>query len=278
MLASIMYKLTAQNSVSIPAFHGRKLHAVFFSIVDNFSEEMAEALHDTRQFKPFTLSQLQPIPRGNNTHGFRITKSRGREFYQIRQGDEFYWRINLLVEDLIQAVIEVPLGTEFQLDRLSLKLDKIICDGSHDTGVLEIEELMAGAFSANHVSKVEFNFTSPVAFRSFDDDYAFPTPELIFGSLADKWNSIGMPVTFDKDSVKETAALLLPQEWEGKSEKVYFAADRGALSFRGKFNFSMKRLADEEREAVIMLASLAPFAGVGRLTGQGFGQTRINFS
>ena len=31
----------------------------------------------------------------------------------------------------------------------SLKLDKIICNGSHDTGVLEIEELMAGAFSAS---------------------------------------------------------------------------------------------------------------------------------
>lgn len=278
MLASVIFKLTAQNSVSIPAFHGRKLHAVFFSIVDSFSEEMAEALHDTKQFKPFTLSQLQPIPKGNNTHGFRITKSRGREFYQIRQGDEFYWRINLLVEDLIPAVMEVPLGTEFQLDRLSLRLDRIICDGSNDTGVLEIEELMAGAFSASNVSRVGFDFTSPVTFRSFDDDYAFPMPELIFGSLADKCNNIGMPVTFDIDSVKETAALLLPHEWSGKSEKVYFAADRGALSFKGKFVFSMKRLTQEEREAIIMLASLAPFAGVGRLTGQGFGQTRINLS
>lgn len=275
MLASVIYKLTAQNSVSIPAFHGRKLHAVFFSIIARTSAEMAEAVHNANRFKPFTLSQLEPISKGKNTHGFRISKNRSREFYQIRQGDEFYWRINLLAEDLIPAVMNVALGTEFQVDNLNLKLGQIVCDGTHDTGVLDSETLIAGAFSAEGISKISFEFTSPVTFRSFEDDYAFPTPEMIFGSLVDKWNSIDMSVTLDKDSVKEIAASLLPQEWEGKSERVYFAGDRGALGFRGKFAFSMKRLSQEEREVMIMLASLAPFSGVGRLTGQGFGQTRI---
>lgn len=275
MLASVLYKLTAQNSVSIPAFHGRKLHAVFFSIVSRVSEELAEVLHDAGRVKPFTISQLQPVAKGKNRIGFRVVKNRGREFYQIRQGDEFYWRINLLAGELIPIVAEVPLGMEIQVDRLSLVLDEIICDGSHDTGVLDSETLIAGAFSAEGVNKITFNFVSPITFRSFDDDYAFPSPEMIFGSLADKWNNAGMSINFDLDSVKETAAMLLPQEWEGKSEKVYFAGDRGALAFKGKFTFSMKRLSQEEREVMIMLAGLAPFAGVGRLTGQGFGQTRI---
>lgn len=275
MLASVIYRLTAQNSVSIPAFHGRKLHAVFFSIIARTSEEMAAAVHNASRFKPFTLSQLEPASKGKNTHGFRVSKNRSREFYQICQGDEFYWRINLLAEDLIPAVMDVPLGMDFQVDNLHLKLEQIICDGTHDTGVLDPETLIAGAFSADTVSRIQFQFTSPVTFRSFDDDYAFPSPEMIFGSLADKWNNAGMSITFDLDSVKETAAMLLPQEWEGKSEKVYFAGDRGALGFKGKFTFSMKRLSQEEQEIMIMLASLAPFAGVGRLTGQGFGQTRI---
>lgn len=278
MLASIVYKLTALNSTSIAPFHGRKLHAMLFSIFARQSEELAAVIHGIDGFKPFTISQLQPVKglaSSKNRDGIRIIKNRNREFWDVKAGDEFYWRVNLLTEELIPAVMEVPIRKEFLLDRLSLCLDEIICDGSLHTGVLEPNDLVAAALSMEHVKKVQFEFTSPVTFRNFDDDYAFPLPDMIFSSLANKWNSAHMSIVFDMDSIRSVAAMLLPQEWNGKSERVYFASDRGALGFKGKISFSLKRLTAEEREAIVILTSFAPFAGVGRLTGQGFGQTII---
>ncbi len=49
------------------------------------------------------------------------------------------------------------------------------------------------------------------------------------------------------------------------------------LSFSGRFNYDVTALDEEEQHALLLLAQFATFSGVGRLTGQGFGETRVAY-
>ena len=49
------------------------------------------------------------------------------------------------------------------------------------------------------------------------------------------------------------------------------------LAFSGRFSYDVTALNEEEQHALLLLAQFANFSGVGRLTGQGFGETRAMY-
>ena len=145
------------------------------------------------------------------------------------------------------------------------------------TGILDENELIAACLRIKAVKRITFQFSSPVSFRFFQDDYPFPLPQLIFGSIVDKWNLTAMPVSFERETVREAAAKLLPESWSGKTRQVYLKKDRGVTGFTGSFTFNISMLPQAEQQMLLLLAQFSQFSGVGRLTGQGLGQTMVTF-
>ena len=70
---------------------------------------------------------------------------------------------------------------------------------------------------------------------------------------------------------------MAPLEWQGTSRRIYFGRDRGAMAFAGIFAYSLHELPDDRKRLFLMLAQFAVFSGTGRLTAQGFGQTRMEW-
>ena len=269
MIGSVVFALRANQSGKLPEAQGRLLHAAFFQILKTHSVELAACIHENVRFKPFTVSELLP------------TKENRRERYlhNISEGTRFYWRVTALEDRVLQAILSVSVGYVLKVGSVSMAVENIMRNQAENknAGILDVDQLIMACLSVKSVKQITFRFSSPVSFRSFQDDYPFPLPQLIFGSIADKWNLAGMPVSFEQDEVRAAASQLLPVYWQGKTKQVYLKKDRGITGFTGNFTFKTDMLPTEQQQLLLLLAQFSQFSGVGRLTGQGLGQTMVTF-
>lgn len=269
MIGAIVYELEAENSARLPFINGRFMHAAFFKILNEASPALGNFIHNELNIKPFTVSFLEPAD--------KIPSFKDR--WQVRRGDRFFWRVTVLNKEILQAALSVSDGEKIQVGALNLSLKNIIVDGEvrADSGVVAIEDFISYIKNLPPVREISFDFLSPVSFRIDDFDAPEPRAELIFASLADKWTQAAMPAAVDKKIIRELAAQIHLTEWQGQCKKFYFASDRGTLAFWGKFSYDVAALSGEVQKAFLLLAKFGEFAGVGRLTAQGFGQVRVIF-
>ncbi|MCH3914453.1 MAG: CRISPR-associated endoribonuclease Cas6 [Acidaminococcaceae bacterium] len=269
MIGAVVYKLCVRENGYLPKHQGRLLHAAFFHILSCFSEELAACTHDDVRIKSFTVSDLDEEQK-NKYNVDRIF---------VRKGQTFFWRVTALTDELLEAALSVPIGFVIKIGAVQFSVLHIISNGNEkaDSGLLDINALIHTCLMENEISSITFRFLSPVSFRTFKYDYPFPLPQLIYGSLVDKWNLAGMPIFLNKDEVRSIAEKLIPIAWQGKTEQIYFKSDRGITGFTGNFSFSVAMEPLDYRRIFLLLAQFSVFAGVGRLTGQGMGQTRITY-
>lgn len=269
MIGAVVYALRADNSAPLSPINGRLMHAAFFKILNDYSPSLGSFVHSKQNLKPFTVSFLEPA---------QDLGSVG-ERWSVRRGEKFFWRVTGLSEDILRAALSVSVGEKIQAGALSLRVEKIICDGNvrADSGVVSVEDFIFGVKHSLPAKEICFDFVSPVSFRIDDFDAPYPRPELIFASLADKWTQAEMPAAVDKKVIRELAAQIRLTQWSGESQKFYFGRDRGTLAFFGRFLYNVD-VTDKDLSKVFMLLSkFGEFAGVGRLTGQGFGQARVSW-
>lgn len=269
MIGAVIYVLRADNAAPLSPINGRLMHAAFFKILNDYSPALGSFIHNEQNLKSFTVSFLESA---QDVAG-------GEERRLIRRGEKFYWRVTGLNEEILQAALSVTIGETIQAGALTLRVEKIICDGDvrADSGVVSVEDFIAAVKHAPPAKEICFDFVSPVSFRIDDFDAPYPRPELIFASLADKWTQSKMPAAVDKKFIRELAAQIRLTQWSGESRKFYFGRDRGMLAFFGRFLYSVAATDKDLTKVFMLLAKFGEFAGVGRLTGQGFGQARVSW-
>lgn len=270
MIGAVVYVLEAEKAVRLPQVNGRLMHAAFFKILNDFSQSLGDFIHNECNLKPFTVSFLEPAEKIPS----------GEEDWSVRRGDLFLWRVTGLNAEILQAALSVSVGEKIQAGTLSLRVVKMICDGNvrADSGVVTVDDFIAAAKTFPPSKEIAFDFVSPVSFRIDDFDAPYPRPELIFPSLADKWTQAVMPAAVDKKVIRELAAQIRLTYWRGESKVFHLSRNRGTLAFRGNFVYDLESLNHDTRKVFLLLAKFGEFAGVGRLSGQGFGQVRISFS
>ena len=268
MIGAVVYALQADNSAPLSPINGRLMHAAFFKILNEYSPALGSFVHNEQNLKPFTVSFLEAAQDVGNDEERRL----------IRRGEKFYWRVTGLNEDILQAALSVAVGEKIQAGALTLRVEKIICNRNvrADSGIITVEDFIFGVKHAPPAKEIRFDFVSPVSFRIDDFDAPYPRPELIFASLADKWTQSEMPAAVDKKIIRELAAQIRLTQWSGESRKFYFGRDRGTLAFFGRFLYNVAATDNDLNKVFMLLARFGEFAGVGRLTGQGFGQTRVS--
>jgi CRISPR-associated endoribonuclease Cas6 len=245
------------------------LHAALFDFFRRRSPELSARLHDEMNLKPFTVAMLALPP----------VASRGKNRIVLREGDRAAWRVTALNEIVLRVLLDAEFGEELRVGDLRFAVERVSADSDKrpDVGFVDEEELVAQCLSVSRVEEVSFEFLSPVSFRSYDMDYPYPLPELVFASLADKWNAAGMPGSVDRDRIREIAATLPAIAWKGETKRLFFGRGHGVIGFQGAFTYRTARLDAEDQRVLLLLAQFANFSGVGRLTGQGLGQTRTKY-
>ena len=261
MIGAINYQLVAEKSARIPQINGRLMHAAFFKILHEVSPELEHFVHEKLNIKPFTVSYLTPLKELELIEGRWI----------VRRGNRFFWRVTGLSEEILNAAMEVPIGYEIQAGTLTLTVEDI------DSRAMYKEDFILSVKEEKPAAEIEFEFLTPTTFRIDDYDAPIPRADLIFPSLADKWTQTEMPSSVDKKDIRELAAQIRITEWSGQSKRFYFARDRGTLAFWGNFRYDISQLELNVRKVLMLLAKFGEYSGVGRLCGQGFGQTRVRF-
>lgn len=262
MLATIRLTLQFHNSGSLPEFPGRFLHAAVFSLISSIDEEVGNYWHNMSGIKPFTVGLDYQQRRRNNV---------------IQEEDILFLRINVWHRDLWYILAEISESMRVQIGPLQVTIVDVHCEAPLGLPFREenILDLVQRRLEGNSARKLEFEFLTPTLFNGTHGDITFPTAELIFASIVEKWNAGDVEDTLDKPRIKELCERIILSDWSGHTKRVYFGRDRGYTGFVGSFTFNLSKLSVEENQLITVLALFGQHSGIGRLSSQGLGQVRV---
>ena len=261
MLAIITFTLESHNSGSLPELPGRFLHAAVFSLISSIDEEAGNYWHDLSGIKPFTV---------------RLDYQQRRHDYVIQKGDILFLRINVWHRDLWYILAEILESMHVQIGPLQATVVDVHCEAPFGLPLREenLFNLVQHRLEGKPARNIEFEFLTPTMFNGTYGDITFPSAELIFASIVDKWNAGDVEDTLDKPRIKELCNRIILTDWSGHTKRVYFGRDRGYTGFIGNFTFNLSKLSTEENQLITVLALFGQHCGIGRLSSQGLGQIR----
>lgn len=264
MLSSFVIELTTLEPISLNGYGGETIHGLFFEILKDYSEKVAEYLHnENRKSKPFSLSGILE----------KKVKTGGKLLLDSEEDASF--KISILEEELIPDILAafgkaLNLKTKFPLANGRIVIKNINYQENSSPWVRS--SLYPKLFEeARPNDKIKLRFISPTSFRSKGKQCTLPEPSLIFSSLLGKWNSFS-GIRFNKDFLEKLDGVY-PSQFELRSELIQFSNYK-IIGFRGIVEYRFgKEFTSEERRVINTLADFAFYAGVGYKTTMGMGQT-----
>lgn len=249
-LYALVIELGAANQQIINA-PSSPLHAQVMDWLSLGDIQIADAIYRS-QDTPFSLSELM---------GYR--RQRGTQ-----PGDDFTFRISLLDGDLINPLlkgIEKWGNKPLFLGQCSFVIRSLYTlPGTH--ALVDFSDYAILANMDKISDDITLNFLSPTSFKQKREIQLFPLPELVFGSLLRRWN------IFAPEELKfpfvEWKALVSAYELKTHTLKLENSSEIGA---KGWVRYRFQEA--EQAKIATILAHFAIFAGVGRKTAMGMGQT-----
>ncbi len=268
MIGAIVFELKALNNDSLPLYHGQQLHGLCFKILKDYSPSLASYIHEQMSIKPFTSTEFI----------YQSKKSASNQRLYIQEGTLLKWRVAALTDEVLQAFLSVHPGYRISIGKLQLSVENVFINPElcAYSGLVDPADMLAECFSYTPPDALTMDFRSVTTFKSGKNDFPWPLPGYVFGSLADKWAALGMPGDIASKTVREEAAAILPLNWQGKSCRINLSPNRSARGFVGKFTYGFANLSDASKSIMALLAAYAELAGVGRWTSHGLGQVRVS--
>ena len=258
---------------------GRAAHALLLEAVRRSDAALAEELHAGDGLRPFTASNL-----------IGYSPKRG-----LSAARTYTLRFTALTKPVAEALLmqsglipnlrssdqsgeqALSVGSMVRLDTASLRIEAAICDPAQHpwAAVTTYEALSAPWLLARSTPerRLALEFNSPTTFRSHERHMPVPLPELVFGSLLDRWNAFA-PVAFPPELRRYAEACLAMSAYRLRSHAVLVkdAGIRiGAVGWARYATLSYDRY---WMSLIHLLAGYAFYAGVGAGTAVGMGQCR----
>ncbi len=295
-MISLVLTLRPREKCGLPPALGRAAHSALLRAIAEHDPALAERLHADNGARPFTCSSLigkrgngavspelpytlrytaltQDIDFGFWTGGSQIAGSpiadRGSEIENPRSaiGDP-------------KSETRDPRNppSTIELDGVRFDVTAATCDPAQQSWAARasFEELSARWLLAREMpaSRIGLQFASPTAFKQAGKAQLFPLPDLVFGSLLEKWNAFA-PVALPDETRRFAAECLAVSRFDLETHAAPFK-DAGALKSGavGKVTFVALNHDRYWLSIINLLADFALFAGVGVSTALGMGQAR----
>lgn len=267
MLISIILTLTTPVAVSLPAHLGRANYAATLACLQELDPALGPALHEGEGPKPLTCSDLQ---------GGRIYQERRH----IAAGETCYVRITgltqLASEALVAALLSEPPAT-WSLGGQPFTVVGAGCDETQDrwSGHTTYETLAAQQlFQGERLdTRVTLLFHSPTSFQSKGMHMPVPLPNLVFGSLVDRWNRFS-PVTLSPEMRQYAEEAVALSSYQLESQVVVQKGGAPLIGGVGRATYTALGGDRYWLATLHMLADFALYSGVGVKTTMGMGQVR----
>lgn len=268
MLVSIVITVETDCDLLLPRNLGRAHYAAILKLLGSVDAGLAAAVHDSQGVKPLTCSDL-------------LNGASNREGTRLRRGTPYYLRVTGLTEGVSHALLgtlvdSAPEGIE--LDHSDLMVTATTASGEEHgwAGSTTYEALAARLMPSRSTTdrqQLTMQFASPTSFKQGGRHMPLPLPDLVFGSLVDRWNAFS-PLALSPDARRFAAEMLALTRYRLRSRPV--AHKGSALRIGGVGTASYRALGRDRYwlSAIQMLAEFARYSGVGVQTTTGMGQAR----
>ncbi len=265
MLTSLILHLQPVTPARLPVSHGTFAYAAALELFLRRDASLARALHETRPYKPLTVSPLLDAEVREANHLLLVPE-------QV-----YTWRITGLTQEVSEHLRQfTPTIGGVRIGDAVFAIVAIAKTSEEhpEAGQETYETLWARWGQATPPKAVTLHFLTPTTFRAGRFEQPFPLPRWVFGSLIDLWDAFSpYPVGQLKNIMDE---MVLLSNWRGETRRVEMGAYR-TVGFVGKFTYRVTEPLPELCRLIGLLAEFAFYAGVGWQTTHGLGQVRPVF-
>lgn len=267
MLISVVITIETDTKLLLARSLGRAHYAAILKRLSAVDAGLAATIHDSRGVKPLTCSDL-------------LNGTSNRDGTRLRPGKRYYLRVTGLTEKvsraLLQTLVETPFR-EIELDHTLLMVTGTTVDGAEHAwaGSTTYKALAARLMAEGGTSfqQMTMQFASPTSFKQAGRHMPLPLPDLLFGSLVERWNAFS-PLALSPDVRRFAAEMLALTRYRLESRPV--VQKEGALRIGGVGTATYRALGRDRYwlAAMRVLAEFARYSGVGVQTTTGMGQAR----
>ncbi len=275
-LLSSVIQLTSARDEALPLYTGRAVHGWFLQQVQALAPDLAAELHQPNVMRPWTLSDIWGPGVQRRSNERRLLRHR-----------PIFLRITSFASGLTSFLLSdffPNLPSHLQLDGFSFAVERAVVrpDQTRNLKVrpwLRVdfyEKLIAAhAFQPAPHRRLQLHFASPTVFKS-DGKYALvPTPRLVFESLARRWNEYA-PVPMHPEIVSFAKEHVVISSYRLHTVNIPLGGKRGVMPvFVGECAYALQHDDAYWLNNIHLLAAFARYAGVGKNTAMGLGQTRL---
>jgi CRISPR-associated endoribonuclease Cas6 len=268
MPTACIFTLRPETAASVSPALGRAAHAVILEQIAAADAALAARIHADDRVKPLTVAPLGPLDgRGD---AVRISPERAYDL-----------RVTLL--DSVLEALAVRWTPEalprLYMDGIGWRVERITSDSNvHPwAGRAGFDELLGGAMrgvARGAGGRWTIEFATPLTFRQHGRNQPLPLPELVFGSLLDRWNALA-PLPLPPETRQFVADGLAVSRFELRSAVTPTKGGAIQIGAIGRCTYVATNPDRYGRACVESLARFAFFSGVGAGTARGFGQARL---
>lgn len=270
MLTSLVLRLAPTETLNMPRHLGRATHSLFMSLLASHDAALAQSVHDSAGWKPFTSSNVM----GARRQGQSLLATSADEL-RVR-----FTGLNAPVSAVLQKIAGEAGNTlvQVELDRVPLRVIGATLDGDVDplAGQTTYEALaMPYLFSRETpATRITLRFLSPTAIQARGQNLPFPLPGSVFGGLAARWNAFSTTQALPEEVKRFSEECIAVSRFMGRS-RVWPGKDGATLiGFVGGVRYAATNRDRYWLSLLNVLADYAWYAGVGYQTTQGMGQVR----
>ncbi|NJN94435.1 MAG: CRISPR system precrRNA processing endoribonuclease RAMP protein Cas6, partial [Anaerolineales bacterium] len=215
------YNCQSPAEANLPANLGRAGQALLLRLIGAREAALAQELHQAEKAKPYTVSNL-------------VLGKRAGGSLQVQGGQSGWLRFTGLTEAVSRHLIglaeQPPEAVEldgFQFRVTGATLDRAVHPWAGQIAYQDLAApyLLGGRTSLSSTLRLEF--VSPTTFRSQGRYLPLPQPELIFGSLLDRWQSFA-PIALHPDTRRFAAEAVALSRYELRTRGMPYVKSGGA--------------------------------------------------
>ncbi len=267
MLTSLIINLKSPAKAKLPATLGRASQSLLLTLINQRDPDLARALHNDDGLRPYTVSNL-------------VMGQRKAGSVYLEAGQVGWLRFTGLTEPVsrcLQSLAAEP-PTRLEMDKHVLAVTGATLDSKqHPWAGQDSYQDLAAPFllggQAGIKPHIQLEFTSPTTFKSKGRHMPVPLPELVFGSLLDRWQRFA-PVALHPDMRRFAEESLVLSRYELRTRGVPVKQGGLRVGFTGQATFTALNKDRYWLNMVHLLATYAFYGGVGSGTATGMGQAR----
>lgn len=304
-LLSLVLTLRPAAPADVPANLGRAAHALLLRAIGQNRPELAQSLHDDPAAGSGGGSGPKPIT-ASSLIGLRSQDRLRRQADGLRPERTYTLRFTAITPAAAGAVAEacglktacggangpLSVGACVELDGAALRVEAltpafgppspVVRDDGRGVGgeghpwsaQTTYERLSAPWLLGRErpERRITLQFASPTTFRSGGKNLPAPLPELVFGSLLEKWNAYA-PVALPEEARRFAGECLALSRYELRTRSLPIKEGM-KIGFVGRATFTALNPDRYWLSLMNLLADFALYAGVGAGTTMGMGQCR----